>query len=348
METTRFKSGIILGYCCLNLVLFTHCKGKHVETVKPTKELEVPKELEKAYEIKDVEQVFPQDSLSLDTDATASERVKATKAGSKKSKTALGAPSRRPERDPIIPGEKIWMDVTWLSTKAGEFLLEVLPFKAIKNRKVYHLKGTAKTSDLFSLVYKAEDWVESFIDFEGWYPHKFILHGDETKHLRNHLELFDHQAKKQYVHIYDYRIHKKEVHEEKGYKDLIPFSQDALSALYYVRTQKIDVGNVIKFPMTTGGNQWETEVHVIKKEDVSTKMGYRKAIKTKVLTKFKGVLQQQGDSFIWYSDDELKAPLRFEAKVRIGWVSGIVKKIESPLLQLNAQTASEASPVRAY
>jgi hypothetical protein len=204
----------------------------------------------------------------------------------------------------------------------------VLPFKVINGRKVYDLKGTARTSDLFSLIYKAEDWVESFVDFEGWFPYRFVLHGDETKHIRDNLELFDHAARKQYVHINDNRIQTNEVHEEKGLKDLTPFSQDSLSALYYVRTQKLEDGSTIHFPMTTNGNQWETTLTVMGREECNTKMGYMKSIKTKIETRFKGVLQQQGDAFIWFSDDAHRYPIRFEAKVKIGWVAGIAKKIE--------------------
>ncbi|MBI3558568.1 MAG: DUF3108 domain-containing protein [Deltaproteobacteria bacterium] len=254
---------------------------------------------------------------------------------------AFPIPNRRPPFDPLVVGEKIWMDVTWLNTKAGEFELEVLPHKVMNGRKVYDLKGTARTSDLFSLVYKAEDWVESFVDYEGWFPYKFILHGDETKHIRNNLELFDHGAKKQYVAVYDNRIQKNEIIEEKGFKDLTPLSQDSLSAIYYVRTLKFEEGKVLRYPMTTNGSQWELEVTVLGREEVSTKMGYMKAFKTKVETRFKGAIQQQGDAFMWFSDDDFKYLLRFEAKVRIGWVSGITRLIE-PGKKL--ETPSEPTP----
>lgn len=130
------------------------------------------------------------------------------------------------------------------------------------------------------------------------------------------------------MHIQDHRIQSNEVVEKKGFEELSPFSQDALSAVYYARTFAMNDGDVIKYPMTSGGRQFETEITVLGREEVSTKMGYMRSIKTKVITKFQNVLQQKGDAFMWFSDDDRKILLRFEAKVRIGWVAGIVRQID--------------------
>ena len=328
------------------LFVLASCGGHSIVTTKPI-DIVIPPELAKAFEVSEMP-AAPTEPLALPEAEKPTRHPKKRKERNPKKKLELTSakgpagpeaiagpgstrfpiPNRRPLLDPLVVGEKIWMDVTWLNTKAGEFELEVLPHKIMNGRKVYDLKGTARTSDLFSLVYKAEDWVESFVDYEGWFPYKFVLHGDETKHIRNNMELFDHGARKQFVAVYDNRIQKNEIVEEKGFKDLTPLSQDALSAIYFVRTLKFEEGKVLKFPMTTNGSQWETEVTVLGREEVSTKMGFLRAFKTKVETRFKGVLQQQGDTFMWFSDDEFKYLLRFEAKVKIGWVAGITRLIE--------------------
>ena len=116
--------------------------------------------------------------------------------------------------------------------------------------------------------------------------------------------------------------------QEKGYKELTKFSQDSLSSIFFLRTHEFKAGSSIQFPMTTNGSQWETEVQVIEREELKTPMVKMNAVKVKILTRFKGVLQQQGDSFLWFTDDDRKYLLRFEAKVKIGWVSGITKKIQ--------------------
>lgn len=364
----RLKPRLALATCIV--LSLSACGGRKVVPTKAT-EIALPPELAKAFEVKEIAPALAATQPEKPAEEPKSKKKKGEKRkGEKKKKVAKGKPAeaqpapvtegvagiagpgnmnfkipnRRPEKDPIWVGEKVWMDVTWLNTKAGEFELEVLPFKVMNGRKVYDIKGIARTSELFSLVYRAEDWVETFVDYEGWFPYKFVLHGDETKHVRDHLELFDHGAKKQYVAIHDNRIQKNEIHEEKGFKDLIPLSQDALSALYYVRTLKFEEGKELRFPMTTSGSQWETIVTVLGREEVNTKMGYLKAFKTKIETRFKGSLQQQGDAFMWFSDDERKILLRFEAKVRIGWVAGITKRIEPGMPEGMSNPAATEPP----
>lgn len=299
-----------------------------MEPSKPI-ELEIPSELATAFEVKDAGS-GPKADVPIEVKKEKGKKKTKKDAGQMAARPPKAKyPNRRPEVDPLWVGEKVWMDVTWLNTTAGEFLLEVNPFKVINDRKVYDIKGTARTTDIFALIYKAEDTVQSYVDFEGWFPYKFVLQGNESRYLRNHLELFDHQANKQYVHVQDLKIASNEMKEKKGYHDLAPFSQDSLSALYYARTLKLEAGAVLHFPMTTQGKQWDLQLTVIGPEEIKTRMGYLRAIKTKIQTSFNGVLQQNGDAFIWFTEDARKFPVRFEAKVKIGWITGIAKKIET-------------------
>ncbi|MGE4232763.1 MAG: DUF3108 domain-containing protein [Bacteriovoracia bacterium] len=329
-KTKNIRKAVILFL----IISVCACVGRKIEITEQN-DAGVPKELIQAFEITDSEAPAapPEPTERADADHTDAHHKK-KKAKKKKKITkkrvvkGFPIPYRRPNPDPVWVGEKIWMDVTWLGTTAGEFLLEVLPYKYIKGRKLYHIKGTARTTSIFSIIYKAEDWVETYVDYIGWFPYKFALHGDESRHIRDTIELFDHGGKRQYVYARDNRITNNEIVEEKGYKDLTPLSQDSLSALYYARTQSFDIGTRQKFPMTTGGSQWDTELVILEKEEIRTATGYMKAIKAKVETRFNGSLQQQGDSFIWFSDDPRHYIVRFEAKVKIGWISGILKKIE--------------------
>ena len=311
----------------LTTLLLVGCSGKKiVETETKSTEVIVPQELVKTFEVQEYKSA---ESVTISKESEKKTNMKKEKKVSKKiEKKGIAGLNRRPVSDPLWVGETIWMDVSWLKTRAGEFQLEVLPFKSINGKKVYNIRGTARNADFFSFIYKAVDTVESFVDFDGWFPYKFTLVGDETRWKRNYIELYDHASKKQYVHVINQRVKTGEVDEEKGYKDLTPLSQDSISALYYVRTQNLEIGNVIKFPMTTNGRVWDTEIHVVNREEIDTKMGKMKAIKTKILTYFNGNLEQKGDAFMWFSDDARRYPLKFEAKVKIGWVAGTAKKIE--------------------
>ena len=234
-------------------------------------------------------------------------------------------PVRRPAKEPIWVGEKLTYEITYFGMSAGDFDLEVMPFKAIDNRKVYHVQGTAISSKVFSLFYRLNDMVESFIDFDGVFSHRFHIVLDESKQTRDSLELND-SSKAQTFYWNRWN------HKDRGYtenKDFTPmprFPQDSLSALYYLRTLPLNDGDVVTFPVVSEGKNWEAVVSVLRREVMSTPMGKIRCIVLKPETKYQGVLQKKGDSFIWLTDDDRKYLVRLEAKVRIGTVVGALKK----------------------
>jgi hypothetical protein len=193
---------------------------------------------------------------------------------------------------------------------------------------VYHIRGDAVSSKLFSLFYRLNDMVETFIDYEGMFSHKFHMVLDETKQTRDSLELYD--FKKGQTFYWNRWNHKtKGYSEKKETKPIQPYSQDSLSSLYYLRVAPLTVGNVFTFPVVSESNTWEAVITVVRKELLRTKpFGKISTVVVKPETKFQGVLQKKGDSFIWLTDDEHRYVVRLEAKVRIGTVVATLKSVE--------------------
>ncbi len=240
---------------------------------------------------------------------------------------AFEYPNRRPSKESIWLGEKQVYEITYFGMAAGDFTLQILPYKSIANRKVYHVRGTAVSSKVFSLFYRINDSIETFVDYEGLFSHRFHILLDETKQTRDSLELYDSEKAQTF---YWNRWNRK----EKGYvesKEFFPmpqFPQDSLSALFYLRTRDLPTGAVITFPVVNEGKSWEAVVTVVRRENIETPMGKMRAIVLKPETKYQGVLQKKGDSFVWLSDDDRKILLRLEAKVRIGTVAAQIKSFE--------------------
>jgi hypothetical protein len=126
-------------------------------------------------------------------------------------------PSRRPAKDPIWVGEKHVFDVTYFGMSAGDLSMEALPYKIVNERKVYHIRATAVSSSVFNLFYRLNDTVESFIDYDGIFSHRFHIVLDETKQSRDAVELYDHEKKQTY---YWNRWN----HKERGYSETKEFA----------------------------------------------------------------------------------------------------------------------------
>jgi hypothetical protein len=236
-------------------------------------------------------------------------------------------PSRRPAKDPIWIGEKMVFDITYFGMSAGDFTLEAMPLKAIDNRKVYHIKGLAESSKVFSLFYRLHDMVETFLDYDGLFSHRFHILLDETKQARDSLELYDSQ-KKQTFYWNRWNHKERGYTETKEFQPIEPFSQDSLSALYFLRTLPLIEGAVYNVPVVSEGKSWEAVVTVVRRETMRSPMGKVQCVVLKPETKYQGVLKKQGDSFLWLTDDDRRTVVRLEAKVRIGTVIAQLKKFE--------------------
>lgn len=330
-------------------VLWVSCASKQVTKISPAEvPKELPKEIQDKFQVKEITEAptppveeaspspsgSPSISPSPGPSASPSPSPPVVVVKPKKSeKLEKGEPqgfqwlSRRPKFDPIWIGEKLNYEVTYFGMAAGDFTLEVQPHKMVNSRKVYHVKGVARSSKVFSFFYKLEDTVESFFDFEGLFSHRFQLELDESKQTRAAVELND-SEKGMTFYWNRWNHYVKGYSEIKDYNPMPPFSQDSLSALYYIRTLPLANGSVVTIPIASEGKVWEAQVTVLRRETISTPVGKLKTIVLKPEHKFQGIAQKSGDSFIWITDDDRKFMVKIEARVRIGTVLATLKSIE--------------------
>ncbi|MCM2322265.1 MAG: DUF3108 domain-containing protein [Oligoflexia bacterium] len=329
------------------VVLVAGCASGSLTKIAEDKEL--PQELQKKFEVK--EAVVPAVAASplpadpqaqlLGTSASSEKTMPAVKKPMKKARKAkarkveaegkeltkeFSYPNRRPQKEPIWPGESLVYDVSYFGVSAGDFTMEVQPFKVINGRKAYHARGTAVSSSVFSIFYRLNDMVETFFDYEGLFSHRFHILLDETKQTRDSLELNDSEKSRTFYWNRWNRLQKGYV-EIKDYFPAPAFAQDSMSALYYLRSRDLQEGAVFSFPVISEGKNWEAIVTVLRRETINTPLGKMKTIVLKPDHKYQGILKKSGDSFIWLSDDDRKFLVRLEAKVRIGTVVASLKKI---------------------
>lgn len=234
---------------------------------------------------------------------------------------------RRKGKGPFYPGEYHKFSLTYFGVEAGTLDLYVKPYKYIKGRKVYHLSGHGKSTSVFSLFYRVNDTGDSFMDYDGLFSHKFHMKLDETLQQHEIIELYDQEERK--VHYYQRMIHKRKGFKLKQFvKDTYEFTQDAITAAFYLRTLDLEVGKEYSYPIVSNGKSWTVKAKIIRKEMIKTDAGEFEAFVVKPETHFEGVLQKKGDVFFWISADEHKAFLKIDAKVKIGSVIAYLKELK--------------------
>ena len=291
---------------------------------------DLPSEVRQKFEVKlneGAEGQLPSHKILLNEGGRKRGKIKKSRKRLPAERAPFVFPTRRPDREPIYVGEKLFYSIQYLGLLAGDLEVEALPFKKVNQRKVYHIRATARSSPVFTLFYRLHDQVETFIDFQGIFSHRFHLLIDESKQTRNSLELNDSEKRQTfYWNLWD---HKTIGHQEtKEYSPIEPFSQDSVSALYYLRTVPLEVGRDIHFPLVTEGKTWEAVCKVLRKESVNTPFGRTQAFVIQPEMKYQGILKKTGDSFLWLTDDERRIPVRLEAKVKIGSVVAQLREAE--------------------
>jgi hypothetical protein len=204
-------------------------------------------------------------------------------------------------------GEKLSFDINYGFINAGTASMEVANLIEYQNRPCYQIITRANSNSFFSSFFKVDDRVESIMDAIGLFSWRF------EKNLREG----NYRADQMYE--FDQRRHM--VYYKKDTVETEPYIQDALSALYFVRTQNLVPGKSIFVDNYTDGKKYALEVRVVKKERIKVPAGTFDCVVVEPLLQSVGVFKHEGKLTVWLTDDKLKMPVLMKSKVLVGSIS---------------------------
>lgn len=239
----------------------------------------------------------------------------------------IGFQGRRPVKDPFRVGEVITHEVSYFKTTAGSLVLKVEPMVNVNGRKAYNFATEIKTSSMYSHIYAVDDRVETFVDYETLVPRVYALHVRESGQLREARMLFDEKANR--ATFWEKKVTEKSGTEEKKQAwDILPYSQNVFSAIFYMRNFQWEPGKEIAFRVADDEQNLIFKGKCLRREKIDTVLGEKDALVIKPQIILKGAFKPVGDIYIWLSDDEHKYPLRIESKIKIGTLVSEVISIE--------------------
>jgi hypothetical protein len=306
-------------------ILFAACSSSNgLRKFKDDDLQQAPSDLAKKFEVKDADALPSPTPIPEPTPVAKKSRHHKTRHAKKENplETPTPAPKIPPVRlknpMPFAIGEKLEYSIRYVGVPAGYFDVEVAPFKAVGDHKVYSLKGHARTVKIFELIYRVNDAIESFWDESGLYSLRFTMDLDESKQNRKLIELYDYDKQKSF---YWNRVD----HVEKGYSekkeqyDIPLWAQDPLSTLYFLRVADLptDPAKDFRFPIIIDGKPWEASVHYLDQEKIYAGGKYFEADVYSLENYQNGELKSRGNR-VWISRDEHRYVLRIEAKVKVG------------------------------
>jgi hypothetical protein len=222
---------------------------------------------------------------------------------------------------PFEPGEKFTYNLRWGFIDVGKATSEVRKITDLDGVPAYHFVMTARSNSFLDAFYKVRDTIEAWTDTAMTRSLLYHKNQHEGRHRRQEVVRFIWQgADAEGVALY---------HEALGGRkertDLMPGSLDPLSAFFYVRTQPLHKGAIIKRPITDGKKNVWGRATVVGRETIKIdEQEYDTWVIVPDLEHVGGVFKKSKDATIriWITADERQMLVKLASKVVVGHFVG--------------------------
>jgi hypothetical protein len=245
--------------------------------------------------------------------ATVSAQSKARPKAAAPAPKAAAAPAapKREQAVPFKPGEVLEFEIGWSTfVTAGTATVSVKEKRPSYGSTAYYIlaegRPTSLVSKLYTLYYKADTLLDSY----SLLPQRGSLYSEEGKRHRMKTTTFNQTAKKATYEVETRTLVKKDL--------TIPgFTQDALSAIYVLRSIPFKAGDKFNMPVSDNGQIYKVQMQVGAVEPVKTGLGTINGLKIVPVVTGPDKDSPRGLA-LWISDDARRLPLKMEAQLLVG------------------------------
>jgi Protein of unknown function (DUF3108) len=227
---------------------------------------------------------------------------------------ALAAtPGARVERSvPFATGETLRYDVSWASfLTAGTVSTTVREKRPSFNSIAYYIVAEGRPTALLAKLYAVYYKIDTLLDSFTLLPQRGSVYSEEGRRHRFKVTQFDRGANK----VRFERTSETTVTSDLGVPAL---TQDALSAIYVLRTMTLKAGGRVTMPVTDDGINYQVRFDAGAAEKVRTPIGEFSAVKVS-LSVFDNRNQPVGRNVaIWISEDARRLPVKLTADLPVG------------------------------
>lgn len=209
--------------------------------------------------------------------------------------------------------ERLEFEISYTGITAGHAVQEV---KQVGDEIL--IVSTAKSVDWINLFFPVDDRIESIL-VSGIPPLYIGVPRLYRERIREGWTRFQKDAvfDRQKLEVTTKDLLKKTETNQK----ISQKTYDMLSSFFYFRSVPLEVGTSYFIDIFDCKKLWNTEVQVLRREEIETPLGRFKTVIIKPLLKSEGIFARTGDMHIWLTDDERRIPVLMKSKVRIGSIT---------------------------
>jgi hypothetical protein len=209
--------------------------------------------------------------------------------------------------------EKLVYDVSWTGIKAGTAVQEV----TVKGGDV-HIVSTTHSASWINPFFPVDDRTESVLARGAGSEHIGTPKWFKEKINEGRF----HSLKEAHFDPQRLTVDTKDLRSNTSKTDPISTrTYDTLSAIYAVRTLDLVPGTSVYIDIYDCKHLWNTEVQVVKREEISTPVGRFKTLVVKPHLRSEGLFARTGDVTVWITDDSLRIPVKMTTKVKLGKIT---------------------------
>lgn len=225
---------------------------------------------------------------------------------------------------PGLEDQVLTFNIYWKTASAGVATIRV---ERGENPGQVKIVGEARSSRFVSTLYRVEDQFESLVFVKDFCSLRLVKHQNEgRRHRESILNILPekHQAVWQEHNLSTPTAPMKRVQAQSP-----ACVQDVLSALFYMRTQPLTLGESVQFPVNDNGKTYNLTVEIQQRETVKTDAGTFQAIRVEPKV-FGGLFKRPGRMYVWFSDDDERRILQLKARISIGTITALLTNVPGP------------------
>lgn len=216
-------------------------------------------------------------------------------------------------------GQTFSYSVDWRLFTAGTTAVR---FDSVSDQQ--RITAAADSVGAVALLYHVHDRIESAFDPKNNCTLSLTKHTEEGFRRVETTVRYDYDRKKSVLDEKNLRANNQK-HEEN---DIPGCVTDVISAVYYVASQPLNVGQKLLFPVNDGGKTAEVQVDVEGREQIKSPYGAFKTVRVSAQA-LSGPQKGKGKIWMWYSDDDRRLPIQMRAKMFWGTLTFHLTQVTS-------------------
>ena len=192
---------------------------------------------------------------------------------------------------------------------------------------IIRLVGDVVSRGLFPRIagFRFHEHVESTVDPSPFTVLRTSKLEEQGKRVRASEAVFDHQARK--VTWTERDPNQRQPPRTSALEFSEPI-QDILTVIYFLRTQKLEVGKTFDVPLSDSGHVFRFSVAVVERKELNTVLGRVSTVRIDpALFGEKGLVRSRGSLSIWITDDSRRLPVKAQLKVDLGTFDIKLKRV---------------------